>query len=122
MTIFVYLRSGLPERQDSKMSSVTGEGIGSAYFSAYVRLHCTVSGNKSCPAATADEAGSDAIPNVAGGEGGHGTATPDVATHRYSGSHFFIFVTIPISCQPLPDAQAYAGVSCCRLSLCKNDG
>ena len=28
MTIFVYLCSGLPERQGSKMSSVTGEGIG----------------------------------------------------------------------------------------------
>jgi hypothetical protein len=30
----------------------------------------------------ADEAGSDAIPNAADGEGGHGAATPDVATHR----------------------------------------
>jgi hypothetical protein len=30
MTIFVYLRSGLPERQDSKMHSVTGEGIGAS--------------------------------------------------------------------------------------------
>jgi hypothetical protein len=27
MTIFVYLRSGLPERQGSKMASMTGEGI-----------------------------------------------------------------------------------------------
>ena len=27
MTIFVYLCSGLPERQGSKMASVTGEGI-----------------------------------------------------------------------------------------------
>jgi hypothetical protein len=27
MTIFVYLCLGLPERQDSKMSSVTGEGV-----------------------------------------------------------------------------------------------
>jgi hypothetical protein len=30
MTIFVYLRSGLPERQGSKMASMTGEGIRSA--------------------------------------------------------------------------------------------
>jgi hypothetical protein len=30
----------------------------------------------------ADEAGSDAIPDAAGGEDGHGAATPDVATHR----------------------------------------
>ena len=28
----------------------------------------------------------DAIPNAAGSEGGHGAATPDVATHTYSDS------------------------------------
>jgi hypothetical protein len=37
----------------------------------------------------ADGARPDAIPNAAGGEGGHGAATPDVATHRYSYSHYF---------------------------------
>jgi hypothetical protein len=50
MTIFVYLCSGLPERQDSKMSSVTGEGI-----------TCQRIG-------LADGARTDAIPNAAGGE------------------------------------------------------
>ena len=30
MTIFVYLYSGLPERQDPKMRSVAGEGIAAA--------------------------------------------------------------------------------------------
>jgi hypothetical protein len=34
----------------------------------------------------ADGARPDAIPNAAGGEGGHGTATPDGATHTYSNS------------------------------------
>jgi hypothetical protein len=34
----------------------------------------------------ADGARADAIPNAAGGEGGHGAATPDVATHRCSDS------------------------------------
>jgi len=31
----------------------------------------------------------DAIPNAAGGEGGHGAATPDVPTHTYSDSQFY---------------------------------
>ena len=31
----------------------------------------------------ADEAGSDAIPDAAGGEGGHGAAKPDGVIHRY---------------------------------------
>jgi hypothetical protein len=31
----------------------------------------------------ADEACSDAIPDAAGGEGGHGTAKPDSVIHRY---------------------------------------
>ena len=31
----------------------------------------------------ADEAGSDAIPDAAGGEGGHGAAKPDAVIHRY---------------------------------------
>jgi hypothetical protein len=40
----------------------------------------------------ADGARPDAIPNAAGGEGGHGAATPDVATHRYSDSHLVCVV------------------------------
>jgi hypothetical protein len=36
----------------------------------------------------ADGARPDAIPNAAGGEGGHRAATPDVGSHRYSDSHF----------------------------------
>jgi hypothetical protein len=31
----------------------------------------------------ADEVGSDAIPDAAGGEGGHGAAKPDGVIHRY---------------------------------------
>ena len=31
----------------------------------------------------ADEVGSDAIPDAAGGEDGHGTAKPDRVIHRY---------------------------------------
>jgi len=31
----------------------------------------------------ADEVGSDAIPDAAGGEGGHGAARPDGVIHRY---------------------------------------
>jgi hypothetical protein len=31
----------------------------------------------------ADEVGSDAIPEAAGGEGGHGAAKPDGVIHRY---------------------------------------
>jgi hypothetical protein len=31
----------------------------------------------------ADEAGSDAIPDAAGGEGGHGAAKPHGVIHRY---------------------------------------
>jgi hypothetical protein len=31
----------------------------------------------------ADEVGSDAIPDAAGGEGGHGVAKPDGVIHRY---------------------------------------
>jgi hypothetical protein len=31
----------------------------------------------------------DAIPNAAGGEGGHGAATPDVATHTYPDSRIY---------------------------------
>jgi hypothetical protein len=31
----------------------------------------------------ADEVGSDAIPDTAGGEGGHGAAKPDGVIHRY---------------------------------------
>jgi hypothetical protein len=31
----------------------------------------------------ADEVESDAIPDVAGGEGGHGVAKPDGVIHRY---------------------------------------
>jgi hypothetical protein len=34
----------------------------------------------------ADGVRADAIPNAAGGEGGHGAATPDGATHTYSDS------------------------------------
>jgi hypothetical protein len=30
----------------------------------------------------ADEVGSDAIPDAAGGEGGHGAAKPDAVIHR----------------------------------------
>jgi hypothetical protein len=43
----------------------------------------------------ADEVGSDAMPDAAGGEGGHGAATPDVATHTYLDSHSY---TISIGC------------------------
>ena len=32
----------------------------------------------------------DAIPNAAGGEGGHGAATPDVATHTYPDSRLYV--------------------------------
>ena len=32
----------------------------------------------------ADEVGSDAIPEAAGGEGGHGAAKPDGVIHRYN--------------------------------------
>jgi hypothetical protein len=31
----------------------------------------------------ADEAGSDAMPDAAGGEGGHGAAKPEGVIHRY---------------------------------------
>jgi hypothetical protein len=38
MTIFVYLRSGLPESQGSKMASMTGKGIdlAAANLRAYI--------------------------------------------------------------------------------------
>jgi hypothetical protein len=35
----------------------------------------------------ADEVGSDAIPDAAGGEGGHGAARPDGVIHRYVFNH-----------------------------------
>jgi hypothetical protein len=35
-------------------------------------------------AGLADEGGSDAIPEAAGGEGGHGAAKPEGVIHRYS--------------------------------------
>jgi hypothetical protein len=34
-------------------------------------------------AGLADEAGSDAMPDAAGGEGGYGAARPDGVIHRY---------------------------------------
>jgi hypothetical protein len=34
-------------------------------------------------AGLADKVGSDAMPDVAGGEGGHGVAKPDCVIHRY---------------------------------------
>jgi hypothetical protein len=36
----------------------------------------------------ADEAGSDAMPDAAGGEGGHGPAKPDGVIHRYISNSF----------------------------------
>jgi hypothetical protein len=35
----------------------------------------------------ADEVRSDAIPDAAGGEGGHGAAKPDGVIHRYVSIH-----------------------------------
>jgi hypothetical protein len=41
----------------------------------------------------ADEAGSDAIPDAAGGEGGHGAAKPHGVVHRYRVNPLFLLQT-----------------------------
>ena len=51
----------------------------------------------------ADGGRADAIPNAAGGEGGHGAATPHGATHAYSESQmnlaFILSYHIPVAVQ-----------------------
>jgi hypothetical protein len=61
----------------------------------------------------ADEARSDAIPDAAGGEGGHGAAKPEGVIHRYifnkstlTGRNLTEFpMDIPPVSQPLPNTE-----------------
>jgi hypothetical protein len=52
----------------------------------------------------------DAIPNAAGGEGGHGAATPDGATHTCLDSRFFYFA-LPTNLQLIHNKRL-------RLAVC----
>ena len=67
---------GMKELISEEMEGADGKAAGDHGFITCQRI------------GLADGARPDAIPNAAGGEGGHRAATPDVASHRYSDSPF----------------------------------
>jgi hypothetical protein len=53
-------------------------------------------------AGLADEARSDAMPDAAGGEGGHGAAKPDGVIHRYISNQQQHYRTSSLTCDTAP--------------------
>jgi hypothetical protein len=56
-------------------------------------------------AGLADEGGSDAIPDAAGGEGGHGAAKPEPVIHRYRVNRLYLLQSVRKSCRNVARAQ-----------------
>jgi hypothetical protein len=60
----------------------------------------------------ADEVGCDAIPDAAGGEGGHGAAKPDGAIHRYVYYRLYRDSRFPSTIAMIQRALSMSNVEC----------